>query len=682
MHDLISAVLRGFPIGCVYGLVAVGVVLTYKTSGVFNLAFGAQAFVSAAVYFQLHVRDGWAILPAFAVAVVVVGPLVGFVLDWSLFRYLRSAPAVVRHVVTLGLLVALPALGLLALDFGSSPAFGPKGIVPSGFTVYRVGQYAITRDELATVIITVASVGLLTALLRLTTVGLRMRAVVESPRMTELAGVNADRVESYSWMLSGLFAGLAGVLLAPLFPQVSADNFFLLIVAATAAAVFASLSSLPLALAGGLLLGVGGQLLATELPIGSLLAQGLRPSFPFVVLFLLLVLWPGLARRAKITDPLAGVDPPPPALAAEARGRGLTVATWIGTFAAAVVGLWWALSVANAFWILLVTQAVILSVVFLSVTVITGMAGEISLAQAVFAAIGAFTTAQLAHRFGAPVMVTMVAGAAVAAAVGAVLALPAVRLSGLHLTLATLAFALFFENVLVRVDWIGGPNVPLRVPRPVIGPVDFTSDRSFLLLSVVVLAVVGVIVILVRGGTTGRILRALGGSEVAAAAVGINPARARVTAFALSAALAGLGGGLLAIQQGQANYDANFTVGAALLWIVIVVTLGTRTVEGAVLAGAALRLFPELLKALSLSLTWHAVIFGLGALTFARHPEGIVEYGKRRLLAAAQGVLDRYSGHRMVAAGDSRAPSSEPDGGEPLGTAAPSAGPSPEATPR
>jgi ABC-type branched-subunit amino acid transport system permease subunit len=164
--------------------------------------------------------------------------------------------------------------------------------------------------------------------------------------------------------------------------------------------------------------------------------------------------------------------------------------------------------------------------------------------------------------------------------------------------------------------------------------------------------------------------------------VGINPAGARLTAFALSAAVAGLGGGLLAIQQGQANYDANFTVGAGLFWIVIVVTLGTRTVEGAVLAGAALRLFPELLKAMGLSLTWHAVIFGLGALTFARHPEGIVEYGKRRLLGAVQGVLDRYPGHRRVGAGNSPAPSSEPDRGEALDTAAHSAGPSPEATPR
>ena len=146
-----------------------------------------------------------------------------------------------------------------------------------------------------------------------------MRAVVESPRMTELAGVNADRVGAFSWMLSSFFAGLAGVLLAPLFPQVSSDNYFLLIVAAIAAAAFASLSSLPIAFLGGILLGVLNQVLATKLPTGSVLAQGLRPSLPFVALFLLLVLWPGLRNRRETTDPLAGVDPPPPGLAADDR---------------------------------------------------------------------------------------------------------------------------------------------------------------------------------------------------------------------------------------------------------------------------------------------------------------------------------------------------------------------------
>ena len=157
------------------------------------------------------------------------------------------------------------------LHFGTSPAYGPRGIVPGGLVVYRFGEYAVSRDELTTIAVTFLAVGLLSALLRLTAAGVRMRAVVESPRMTELAGVNANRVGSLSWMLSGLFAGLAGVLLAPLFPQVSADNFFLLIVAAIAAAAFASLSSLPLALVGGLL---------HILPVhGPLLREAVHPVY-------------------------------------------------------------------------------------------------------------------------------------------------------------------------------------------------------------------------------------------------------------------------------------------------------------------------------------------------------------------------------------------------------------------
>lgn len=641
MDELISSVIRGFPVGCVYALVAVGFVLTYKTSGVFNLAFGAQAFTSAAVYFVLRVRNEWPIPWAFLVSVVLVAPFLGLVLDRLLFRHLRTSTQIARLATSLGLLVALPSIVVLILDFGSSPAYGPQGIVYDGLTKYRFGEYVVNRDDLATIVVTLAAVVGLTALFRFTAIGLRMRAVVESPRMTELTGVNADRVSAFSWALSSLFAGLAGVLLAPLFPQVSAENYFLLIVAAIAAAAFGSLMSMPMTLLGGVLLGVLGQILANYLPNDSILSQGLRPSLPFVALFLLLVLWPGLRRRPELADPLAGVDPPPPALASDERSPALTRATHAFGAVTGAVALWLVLFVFDDYWMLLVTQAVIFAVIFLSVTVITGMAGQISLCQATFAAIGAFTTAQLVDRYDLPVIFTMLAGAAVAAAVGALLAVPALRLGGIFLALATLAFALFFENVLVKVDWIGGGTFPVRVPRPVIGPVDFASDKSFFLLCVAVLAITGALVVLVRGGTTGRYLDALRGSEVAATSIGINPARARVTAFALSAGIAGLGGGLLAMQQGFANYQANFSVFFGLFWVVLVVTLGARTVEGAIQAGIGLKLFPELLKALGLSLSWHTVFFGLGAITFARHPEGILEHNKRASLNFVQRRLDR-----------------------------------------
>jgi branched-subunit amino acid ABC-type transport system permease component len=633
--DLIGYVIRGIPFGCVFGLVAIGLVLTYKTSGVFNLAFAAQAFASAAVFYQLNANDGWPIIPAFVVAVIVVAPLIGFVLDRFLFRHLRTAPTVAKLVVSLGLLVAIPEI--VKLWFGVDAAFAPPVLWTENFAIYRFGDYAITGAEAATVIATVVSVVGLTLLFRYSTIGLRMRAVVESPRMTALMGINADRVGAFAWMLSSLFAGLAGVLLAPLFGQVLPANFTVLLVAAIAAAAFGRLTSIPMALAGGLLLGILGGLLAGYLPTDSIFAQGLRPSLPFVMLFLLLLFWPGLSRTAEITDPLAGVDPPPPSLAAEQRSRGLTLATRaLGVAVVAVVVLV-TLYGLSEFWVLLVTKGVVFGVVFLSITVITGMAGQISLCQATFAAVGGFTVAQLVNTWDIPVLLTVVAGTVFAAIVGGLLAIPVLRLGGIYLALATLAFAMMFDSVLVPLDWVGGGLFPLQVARPAL----LQGDRAFFLFSVVVLALVGTLVILVRRGTTGKFLDALRGSETAATAVGINASRSRIVAFALSAGIAGLGGGMLAMLDGQANYAANFSPFFGLFWLVIVVTLGARTVEGAVLAGFALALFPELLKSLGIPPEYQFILFGLGALTYAQHPEGILEVQKRAVMDAIQRVIDR-----------------------------------------
>jgi branched-chain amino acid transport system permease protein len=641
VHDLTSSVIQGFPIGCVFALVAVGFVLTYKVSGVFNLAFGAQAFVAAAVYYQLRVNHGWPTPAAAVVAVLVVSPLLGVLMYFGIYRYLRNAPPAARLAVSIGLLVALPEIARVVLRLGTSPLYGVEGVVGNGDTQYHVFSYVIDRDQLSTIVATFALVVGLTLMFRYTTIGLRMRAVVESARMTELAGVSADRVSSIGWALSSILAGMAGVLLGPLFPQLSSENFFLLIVAAIAAAAFAGLSSLPLALVGGLGLGIGGQILSRKLPTSSILAQGLRPSLPFVVLFLVLILKPSLKRRKEFSDPLAGVDPPPPALAAVERGPGLTRATYVFETAVCVGLVTWFVFVGNSYWLSLATQAVIFSVIFLSITVFTGMAGEISLAQGAFAAIGAFTCGQLATRWGMSVFVGLALGVVLAVAVGMLLALPALRLGGIYLALATLAFALFFESVIVKFDWAGGGILPVSVPRPILGPINFTSDRAFFFLCLVVLLLTSVFVVRMRRGTTGLSLRALAGSEVAGASIGISSARARITAFGVCAGIAAVGGSLLSMREGAANYQADFTVQFALFWLVLVVTLGSRTVEGAILAAFALKFFPELLKAIGVSQSWQFVLFGLGAIAFARHPEGMFEHLKRTTQNLIQRGLDR-----------------------------------------
>jgi branched-chain amino acid transport system permease protein len=365
------------------------------------------------------------------------------------------------------------------------------------------------------------------------------------------------------------------------------------------------------------------------------------------MLFLLLLFWPGLRSRREATDPLAGVDPPPPALAityADPRVAKLNRIAFLVFLTAVFVG---ALFVVNGYWLFLITQGLVYTTIFLSITVLTGMSGQISLCPAVFAGVGTFTAARLAQEFGFPILWGMVIGAVVAAAVGVLVALPALRLGGLYLALATLAFALMVENVVFPLDWVSGGDAGIEVPRPQIGPIDFADDRAFFLLAFAIFALVGTAVVLIRKGTTGRYLAALRGSEVAASAIGINPVRAKITVFALSAAVAGIGGTMLASLQGSASID-EYSSFIGLFWIVLVVTLGTRTVDGAVNAGMAFILMPELLDLLgvssSLQVPVQFALFGFGAVTFAKNPEGVVEANKRKSIQAVSRWVVRHFG--------------------------------------
>ncbi|HEX8802784.1 MAG TPA: hypothetical protein VF743_01285, partial [Acidimicrobiales bacterium] len=468
--DLFTAVLQGTPPGTVYALIALGFVLTYKTSGVFNLAFGAQAYASAVVYFKAHTEWGWGILPSVLVSVVLLAPLIGLVLERLVFRHLRTAPAVAKLVVALGLSVALPSLIELLTNFEAVAGATPVGIVPDGASVFYdpFGVYAFSRNELVAMAIAVTAMAGLGALFRFSGIGLQMRAVVESPRMTELAGIAADRVSAFAWALSSLFAGLAGVLIAPRFNTLSAGDFFNLVVVAVAAAAVGRLVSLPWALAGGLGLGIAIAILNTFVPRWSEDATWLRPlqdnltpAIPFVVLFGLLVLVPGIRRAREAGDPLAGVDPPPPSVAAGPReGRWTTVTRLAGTAALVVAGVI-VFTAGDRVWVFLVTQAVVLAIIYLSITVLTGFAGQISLCQGTFAAIGAFTVFQLVDRYDMSVLLAAVIGAAIAAVVGAALSLPIRRLSGIWVAIATLAFAFFFDAVVVKFSWVGGGDTAL-----------------------------------------------------------------------------------------------------------------------------------------------------------------------------------------------------------------------------
>jgi branched-chain amino acid transport system permease protein len=638
MSQLLTYAIPGLPYGCVFALVAVGVVLTFQTSGMFNLAFGAQAYVSAVIFYDTVETHHWPLWLALIFSVLVVGPLLGLALDRLMYRYMRSSTTTVKLVTAIGLSIGIPSI--VEFFFGSQEKLNPPSIAPHPTHVYHFGSYFIDGNDLFTVVVTVALVTGLGLLFRFSATGLRMRAVVESPRLLELAAISSEQVSLTAWVLSSTVTALAGLMLAPLYGDVDVNNFNLVLVASIAAAAIGGLASLPLTLAGGMVLGVGQQVLAGYLPLNSIVAEGLRPSFPFVVLVVALLVSPSLRRGATAPDPLAGADPPPPPLAATLRGAGLERFSRIGlpVFVAAVLGV--TLFALSPYYLGLMTEVVIYSIIFLSCTVVTGLSGQISLCQMTFAGFGAFTAAQLATNHGWPFLAAMLVGGVAAAACGALVALPALRLAGLYLALATLAFAIMADEFLFPLHGLGGGEAGVDVPRPLLGPIDFSANRSFFVLCFVVLVVVALILVLVRKGTTGMYLEAMRGSELAAASIGINLARAKITVFALSAGIAGIGGALLASQVQHADSES-FVYQYSLVFIVLVLTTGARTVEGAVNAALAYVAIPVILSHFGTLSVLELALFGFGTITYVKHPEGILEFQKRAAIAQVNRLMAR-----------------------------------------
>jgi ABC-type branched-subunit amino acid transport system permease subunit len=285
-------------------------------------------------------------------------------------------------------------------------------------------------------------------------------------------------------------------------------------------------------------------------------------------------------------------------------------------------------------WAGVFNQGLALSIVFLSITLITGMAGQLSLCQATFAGVAAFMAAQLSIHLGLNMLLGALVGAAVAALVAIILALLSLRLRGLGLALMTLAAALLFDNTFFNSVPITGGQQGLSLQSKWLGTTEFFNfdGHALFLLTIGVLAICVVLVLQVRKGSVGRNLAAMRGSETAAAGLGINLTWQRITVFALSGAIAGIGGVIYTIQQQVADPN-QYSYSFSLVFVVLVVTTGVGTVEGAIQAGIGfvvteqiLTLLPSRVGGAQLTI----VLFCFGALQYAKHPEGILEFQKRK----------------------------------------------------
>jgi branched-chain amino acid transport system permease protein len=597
-------IIAGLVTGSIYAISALGLVLTYSSSRVFNFAHGAIAYTIAVFYYWLHQRQGWSIPIAAPFTILVVAPLFGLLLYFILFRRLTERTPTVRLVSTVGLWVALPALVRITFPWSKGEIFQPDGFVnnPPNTNFLKVfGSYVNTNQFVVIVTAVVIAIGT-TVVRRFTPLGLATRATVDQPRNASIAGINTEGVTAVSWMIGVLLAGLAGVLLAPIINGLPEFQFTLLLVGSLVAVVIGRLTSLPLTFIGAIGVGILQQIWVKYQPDNGFFSTGVSASIPFVVMLVFLIGYSvtgsGLRRESfdidrRRTGGIHGDAPPLPLSHGWRRAAGPLLL--VAVFVAIPV-------IFNDFWLGVITTGVALSIIFLSYTLVTGEGGMISLAQITFAGIGGFAAARLATEAGFPIWLAIVCGALIALPFGLVLSFVSLRTGDLYLALLTLGFALVIEQfVWTRPDYTNfGAGRTLGRPFGI-----GISDRgSMYALIVVVFLVVSFLVVNLKRSTAGLVYASIRSSEPASSTSGISVVRAKLIVFAASALIAGFGGALYGSTVGTIT-PTGFTVLVGIVWLAVIVTWGVRSVVGALLAGLLFAISPlKLASILILVLTF------------------------------------------------------------------------------
>jgi ABC-type branched-subunit amino acid transport system ATPase component/ABC-type branched-subunit amino acid transport system permease subunit len=427
-------------------------------------------------------------------------------------------------------------------------------------------------------------------------------------------------------VLGTTLAGLAGVAGAPIFNSLTTGTYLFVLLAATAAAVLGGFRSVPLAALGGLVIGAVQSLVAGYANFAQSI-PGFSDAVPFALLFVGLVFWG--RDRGRRTGQVAEDVPPPDYLALRPPWR--RVAPWVFWF---VVIFVYILFGADSYWLGLATEGLALSVVFLSFTIVTGTGGIVSLAQAAFVTGAGLMAGVLIGEYHAPYFLGLLGGVAFAVLLGVVVAFPALRLGGLSLALATLAMGLIADNVLYPCSWLAGPlQQGWAIPQPTIGPFHLSDDKTMAVVLAIIVIVVTLLIRNLQKSASGRMMSAVRTSESAASTSGISANAIKITLFAVSAGLAGLGGVLLVTVE-QHVTNSTYTTISGLTWLAIVVLWGIRRPSAAIAAGMGYTLFDGVLSSgfhfsfiswAGTSSVWlPQVLFGLGAVTMAQNPDGIL----------------------------------------------------------
>jgi len=574
MHEFLEFTIIGIVLGSAYAVAASGLVVTYATSGIFNIAHGAMGMFMAFVYWQLSV--GWHLNPAlaFVLTVFVLAPLLGAVVERAVIQWMDPNNVATTLAVTVG-------LTLLFFGLVNNYLWKPTArVVPQffGFDGFTFLGVHIDWEEVITVGAAVAiAVGLRLFLYR-TRTGIAMRGVVDNRSLIGTFGGRPARLSTLSWSIGASLASVAGILVAPRL-QLQPLILTLLVIDAYAAAMIGRLRSLPMTFAGALIVGLTSSYALGYIPNTGIWAstpiQGLTQSVPSIILFIVLLALP--MHRIRSGTPQRHAPLAPAGFVRSLQGGVLLVAA-----------VWVAVSFMGPGQIVKLGIGLGFGLVCLSLVPLTGWGGYVSICQLTFAGLGAYAM----YKFGSGgSLLGLVAAAGLAGVVGALVALPALRLRGLYLALATMAFATLMDNAFFPWSAIFGFNGEVAIHHPALFGLNVNSNKAFTVFLAVVFALLSIAILALRRGPFGRVLVGMKDSEAACATLGLSLTTTKLLVFTLSAAMAGVAGALLGGAESVTG-GLSYQMFESLLILAVVAIGGASVCSGALAGGLALGFLP------------------------------------------------------------------------------------------
>ncbi|WP_322780939.1 ABC transporter permease, partial [Frankia sp. Cas4] len=618
--EFLRFALLGLGTGSLYALAALGIVLVFRASGVLNFASGVTGGFAAFVFYDL--RDTHQVNWIIALVVsIAFGAALGGATHLLVMVPLRKASALVKLIATLGVLSFVD--GVVVLIWGSAQDL-VKSILPTK-PVHVTGSLVIGKDRIVLIGLLIILAIVLWLIYSRTRFGLATTAVAENRRTAAASGWSTSMIELVNWSVGGALYATAAIFLAPI-TGLSAGSLTLLVVPALAAALVGGFSSFLLTIAGAMVLGVA------QAEVGRYAqVTGLADSVPFLLIVVILTLG-GRARPARGDLPVRLPLPGP--------GR-VNLLFLLPAIAVGAVLVW----TVPADWVDSLATTLIAAVLVLSVVVVTGYAGQLSLSQWALAGFGAWVAARLVATSGWPFWLAALVGILVAIPAGLVVALPALRTRGVNLAVATLGLALVIQNMILNNGELTGGLDGTNVGSPSVFGIDLdpiSYPRRYATLILIMLVLLGLLVANVRRGRTGRRLLAIRSNERAAASIGIGVYGAKLYAFGLAAAIAAIGGILTGFRSPTVVFT-QFDVFGSINVVMYAVIGGIGWASGSLaggtmIAGGAVAKIVDSLGDIS---GWLPLIAGAGViLTLFQAPDGVAKInsdGYRALVARLRG---------------------------------------------